>query len=56
MIGEEYKCAACKEVFEKVITEEESQKQLEKEFPGFSKGECEIVCDDCFWKMFKDEQ
>ena len=52
MKGEEYKCYICKGVFEKNITSEESQKRLELEFPGFTKDECEILCDDCYQKEF----
>ena len=48
----EFKCAVCKEIFEKGLTEKEAKGQLTNEFPGFATEECRLVCDDCFKKMF----
>ena len=46
-----FKCAVCKEIFNKGLTEEEAEKQLEVEFPGTITEECDLVCDDCFKLM-----
>lgn len=48
----EFKCAVCKGVFVKEGTDEELEEQLKKEFPGFTKEECDRVCDDCYKEMF----
>ena len=44
-------CSVCKKTYNKELTDIEAEKQLEKEFPGFKKDECDIVCDDCYKKM-----
>lgn len=51
MKNNQYKCAVCKEVFDKGLTDAEAEKQLDKEFPGFITEECDLVCDDCFKKI-----
>lgn len=48
----EFKCAVCKGIFEKGLTDEEAEQQLNEEFPGFDKEECGLVCDDCYKEMF----
>ena len=53
MENNEYKCGMCKKIYKKLITDNEAEKQLEKEFPGHTHQEDdEIVCDDCFKEMF----
>lgn len=49
----EYKCAVCKGIFTKELTDKEAIKQLEIEFPGFKPEDCDVCCDDCFKKMQK---
>lgn len=41
-------CAICAEEFTSTISEEEAEDNLTKEFPGFDKKDCDIVCEDCF--------
>ena len=56
-MADTYKCSVCGGIFEKELSEEEAEKQLEEEFPGYTKDECEIVCDDCYKAMgFEDEE
>ena len=50
----EFKCVVCEGVFEKELTDKEAEKQLEKEFPGWTTDQCDLVCDDCFKKMHGD--
>ena len=47
----EYRCAACKGVFEKGWSEDEAVAELGQAFPDFEPGECEVVCDDCYKAM-----
>lgn len=46
-----YKCVVCKGIFETVQTEQELEDQLNNEFPGYIKEECDQVCDDCYKMM-----
>lgn len=56
MDKEEFKCVVCKKVFKKGLTDAEAEKQLEKEFgDNFITEDCDLVCDDCYKKMFKKE-
>ena len=48
-----YQCHVCKETFEEDWTEEEAEKELQENFPGFKKEECEVVCDDCYERFMK---
>jgi len=43
-----YKCAMCGETYEEDWTEEEAIEELNNNFPGFDKVDCEVVCDDCY--------
>ena len=53
MLDNEYKCAICREIFTKTLTEEETIEQLEMEFPGAKIEDCDIICDDCYMKHFR---
>ena len=55
-MSEYFKCAVCKKTFKKGMTDEEAQEQLKKEFKGFEVEECDLVCDDCFKKMFPEKK
>jgi hypothetical protein len=52
LTNDEYQCAICKEIFNKVRNEEWSEEkaheEYEKNFPGMSKENMDVVCDDCF--------
>lgn len=48
----EYKCAICKEVFKKGLTDSEAIVQLADEFPSMPVYQCDLVCDDCYKKEF----
>ena len=50
----EYKCAACGNVYEKGWSDEEAQAELEQDFPGFKTEDCGIICDDCHKKFWSD--
>ena len=54
---EKFKCAVCKGIFEKGLTDEEAKEQYKKEFPNlpFEDYEQNLVCDDCYKKMFPEE-
>ena len=52
-----FKCAICKGEFKKGLSEAEASKQLDEEFNNmFIEEECEIVCDDCYKKMFVEKK
>ncbi len=54
MDNNQFKCAVCGNVYEKGLTEDEALAQLNEEFGGiFTPDDCELVCDDCYNKMFK---
>lgn len=48
-----FTCAICKQTFEKGLTDEEAESQLNEEFPGAEPEECALVCDDCYNEIFK---
>ena len=52
MNSNQFKCAVCHKIFDKGLTDAEAEKQLEKEFPGQITEDCDLVCDDCYKKMF----
>ena len=58
MNDNEYRCAICGEVFIKGLTDDETEQQLEEEFgSSWTPDDCELVCDDCYQKMFgKDKE
>lgn len=51
MNSDQFRCAACGEVFDKAMSEEEAEAQLAEEFPGFDKSDCDLVCEDCYKLM-----
>lgn len=51
-----FKCNICEGVFEKELTDEEAKKQLEKEFPGWTTDQCDLICDDCYNKLYKKSE
>ena len=53
----EFECPLCLKIFTKAWTEEEATAELEKNFPGYTKHESGLVCDDCYKKLidFPDE-
>lgn len=56
MLNNEFKCAVCKNIYEKELTDGQAEKQLEKEFgDGFITEECDMVCHDCFLEMFPEK-
>ena len=50
-MAETYTCALCKGVFEFEWTDKEATQEMEENFPGIPKEECDIICDDCFKKV-----
>jgi DNA-directed RNA polymerase subunit RPC12/RpoP len=53
MNEDEYRCARCKKVFKKALSDTEAENQLGKEFGDeFITEDCDLVCDDCFKEMF----
>lgn len=55
-----YKCAICKGKFIKGQTDEEAERELKENYPGYSIEECELVCDDCYnipyLKMLREDR
>jgi hypothetical protein len=52
MESNEFKCAVCKGIFVKELTDGEAEKQLVEEFgENFITEDCDMVCDDCFKRM-----
>lgn len=53
MNANEYQCAMCKGIFEKIWSDEEALKEMETNFGPFPENvqvPCIIVCDDCYKK------
>ncbi len=50
-----YKCAACGEVFEKGVSDEEALQEKEELWGEIPLEQMVLVCDDCWKKMFPDE-
>lgn len=48
-----YTCSVCGETFDKGWSDEEAEAELTSTFPGQDKSECEIVCDDCYQEIMK---
>lgn len=46
MDADEYRCAACDEVFKKGWSDEEAADEAKAN--GFDGVPCEVVCDDCY--------
>ena len=49
--GDWYTCAMCGGEYETAWSDSEAVEELEQQFPGVSKEQCEIVCDDCAKKI-----
>lgn len=49
---ETYTCAVCEGVFAKGWSDEEAKGEFKDNFEGFDTDETELVCDDCYYKMF----
>lgn len=53
MKKEKYTCAMCKGEFVKEVPDEEAMAEMRENFgKGFKQEDCDIVCDDCYNKMF----
>ena len=52
----EYECSMCHETFEKGRSDEEALEELNSDFPGWDAANCDIVCDDCYKKMFPNSK
>lgn len=46
-----YICSVCGGEFEADWSEEEAEQELKENFPGLSKNDCDLVCDDCYKKL-----
>lgn len=51
MKSNEYKCALCKEVFNKGWSDEEAQAEALEVFGEIPQDQQEVVCDDCYKMM-----
>lgn len=48
-----YQCAICGKTFEYNWTDEEAEEELKINFgPNMKKEECDLVCDDCYQRIF----
>jgi hypothetical protein len=47
-----FTCAVCRRTYEKGLSDEQAEAQLERTFPGAKMEDCDLVCDDCFIKHF----
>lgn len=43
-----YQCANCHGTFEQEWTDADADLELQRNFPGFARDECLVVCDDCY--------
>lgn len=48
-----YLCASCGNMFEKDWTDEEAIADFNNDFPGYSKDDTVIVCDDCYQRILR---
>lgn len=46
-----FTCDRCGGTFPNAWTEEEAEAELARDFPGFAKSECGVLCDDCHAKF-----
>lgn len=46
-----YICTICRKEFESSWSDEEAVDELSQTFPGYSKEDCAVVCEDCYKKM-----
>lgn len=51
----EYKCAMCGNVYEKVTPDEETMAECRSYFGNVSQDQCEVVCDDCWQKIHPEK-
>ena len=51
LANNEYRCAVCGGVYLKGWSDSEAEDELSDVFPGISKDECDLVCDDCYKAM-----
>jgi DNA-directed RNA polymerase subunit RPC12/RpoP len=49
--GMKYKCAMCKIVFDSDWEDAEAEEEFQREFPGCTHDDDDVVCDDCWSKM-----
>jgi len=47
----EYKCAACKNIYERAVTDEEAQAEAVEIFGEFTPEDFDLICDDCFKRV-----
>lgn len=52
MAANQFKCAICEQTFDKDWTDKEAEAELMEHFGNYSKEDCDIVCDDCYKRMF----
>lgn len=55
-MADTYKCAICRGIFSKAISDDEAAEALKDEFPGFDVEQCDVVCDDCYQQHFGNIQ
>jgi len=53
-VGEDFRCALCKEVFLKARPDSEAMEECKEIFGDVQPGDCEQVCDDCWEKIRPD--
>lgn len=54
-LGEgEYRCALCRQVYQQTRSDEEALAETQQYWPGITKDQSVIVCDDC-WEKIKPE-
>jgi uncharacterized protein with PIN domain len=44
----EYRCAMCKEVFKKGVSDEEAIEEFHKDFPDILIEDTSLICDECY--------
>lgn len=49
----EFKCEICKEVYEKISTEQEALTEFEEKFPEEIGQDLASVCDECYVKVLE---
>jgi hypothetical protein len=48
---EQFTCVICKGTFDKGWSDDEAKEELANTFPGFTAGQCVLICDDCFKEL-----
>ena len=54
MKSNEYRCEACKGVFEKGWSDEEALDEYRQDFPNLTLADSGIICDDCYQGLQAD--